>query len=441
MTRLWSNSWLRLVIGAAVPLLVLVLAVCWHWRSHAAPAPMKPAPAKPRHPHAEAMEPFLAAMKRGDKAAAFAAYTEFTRQHPGGFDRWLGSVLTKGKSRREDVIRIFGTHFKDLDRPERDKLLTLQYEIYLPGSWGHEVYLVFHFDAVRGTLTLTEWSRSFAICGFCPHVFAWAGWWRLEGKMLAGCVGRRSEGIDTLLLPRLRTCDGRLRLKLANLAPEVEHIDQVEAGCFPLREGEEADVAWDGTPIAWRASRSLQAPMRSTHSAEEGFSLDLDPEATRQVVVLEAFNTSRFEQVMREALRQGREKEVAAGLSVRFDQGTAIEVQPVGTKFLRRIAIRVPPRSRSVRLSAPADLWFIRRVWTGSGREVEKTIRWHSPTTVKGPVPDARRLLSHADKQYLRLAPGQEAEVMFSPEPRTEVGRWGFALRMRGFYEFLPGVR
>jgi hypothetical protein len=373
------------------------------------------------------IKPILAALKRGDHIGALEPFLALRQ---GEFDHWLNGALKKGKATRQDIIRVFGPHFKNLDRPKRDQVVTLQYEL---GDWGHTVSLVFHFDA---TGTLSNWSISQAICGFCPHVFAHDGRWRLEGKLLAGCVGRQREGFDTLLLPRARICNGQLRIKFANLAPEVEYIDQVQLGCLPLSDGEELDVGQDGSPFVWRAGRQVAVELRPANPGQEEACWKLDTTAGERVVVLEAFNTSLFEMVMRRWLLQGTSEPVA-GLRVQFDQGTDIEVRPVGTKFLRRIVLPVPAGAQSVRLRAPADLWFVRRLWMGTGRRVEKTIVWHFPSTARAPTPDARFLLSQADGQRLHLGPGQEAEVVFTPQPVARE-RGGFVLRMKGYYEFLP---
>jgi hypothetical protein len=416
-------------------LLLLVTGVLGLSAPHEPPNTTAPAPEDQNAAAATAakIEPILAALKRGDNGAALEPFTKFEQAHPGEFERWLGRTLKKGKAHRQDVLLLFGHHFVNLDRPARDKVLTLQYEL---GDWHDMITLVFHFDADTGTLA--DRSISHAICGFCPHVFAYDGRWRLEGKMLAGRVGRQREGADTLLLPSLRLVDGRLRVKLANLAPEVEHLDQVQLGCLPLNDGEELDVAPDGSPVLWRARRAVGEPMHPTRPGGEGCCLDFDPPRESQVVVLEAFNTSRFETAMRERLLRPGGSPVSASLQVQFDRGATVEVPPVGTKFLRRVVAPVPVGIRSVRLSAPADLWYVRRLWTGSGRPVEKDVRWLSPSGGERPGQEAARLQTHAEGQRLRLDPGKEIEVTFAPEDGAAAGgRSGFILRMRGYYEFL----
>jgi hypothetical protein len=378
------------------------------------------------------IEAVVAALKRGDNGDALGSYCDIRKP----FERWLGTVVTKGQSRRDDVICLLGEHHANLDRPQRDKLLTLQYEL---GDWGHTVYLVFHFDADTGFLT--NWSISEAICGFCPHVFVYDGRWRLEGKLLAGCVGRHREGSDTLRLPRGQIRDGEVRLKLANLAPEIEYIDQVKLGCVFLKAGEELDVAPDGTPIAWRADRQVPGTLRLGASGQEKSTLQLAPGSINRVLVLEAFNTSQFETAMRESLLGKGSKIVSAGLRVRFDQGAAIEVEPVGSKFLRRIVLRIPGAAQTVYLSAPSDFWFIRRMWTGWHREVEREARWYSPSAARVRGREVTLVLSDVDRQRLRLDPGEEAEVAFTPGAGAGRERLAFVLRMRGYYEFLPRER
>jgi hypothetical protein len=150
-----------------------------------------------------------------------------------GIKTWLAENLDK-KTTRKDVLAVFGKLYSnktpyDLDRPERDSVTVYEYQFW-GDNRGYWYYLVFHFDAK--TDLLIDSGLSMAICGYCPHVFAYGDRWRLEGKMLAGCVGEKRKGTDILVLPRLEARGGRLLVKLSNLAPEIDYVTQTSlAGC------------------------------------------------------------------------------------------------------------------------------------------------------------------------------------------------------------------
>src|SRR5262249_28951447 len=128
------------------------------------------------------------------------------------------------------------------------------------------------------------------ICGFCPHVFAAdAHGWRLEGKLLAGCVGEAAEGTDTLLLPRATAAGGVVRVRLCNLAQEIEYLDEARLGAVRLARDEELDVGNDGRPFVWLPSRELRT--EGAVPAE----IRLPANAPNRVLVLEVRNTSAFE--------------------------------------------------------------------------------------------------------------------------------------------------
>jgi hypothetical protein len=383
------------------------------------------------------IKPVLRAMKQGDREAAWNAFCVPVGNTTAGemFEKWLGRAMVKGRTSEASVVAILGKADTSFDRPARDGFVTTQYRLCDERTYSYA--LIFHFDAQ--TRRLLDWGVTIGICGFCPHVFAYDGTWRLEGKMLAGCVGRSNEGSDTLLLPRLKTCEGGLRVKLANLAPEVEYLDQVQLGAAALENGEELDLCFDGRPYAWKPARAINSPMYSVGAGEEAFTLRLEPSSSDRVLVIEAFNTSQFEKVMREFVLRKTDRCPDAILRVQLD-GEARQVQPVGTKFLRRIVVPIEPRASMVRLKAKEGLWFIRRLWIGSGRSVEGSIRWQSPDHAGGPVGDAKQLLLCADGQRLRLDPNQEVELTFNPMPQDKDSRTSFVLRMTGYYDLLAEV-
>jgi len=269
-------------------------------------------------------------------------------------------------------------------------------------------------------------------------VFSYDDRWRLEGKLLAGCVGPCREGADALLLSRLVGRQGRLRVRVSNLAPEVEYIDQVQLGSIPLQEGEELDMASDGCPVVWKLIRQLDCSQHAFRADRVEWLADLGQAAAGQVLILEVRNTAAFETAMRASLLIQAAEPPKAALEVRFDSAQAVLVQPPGTKFSRRVIVTVPPKSRTVRLCAPRDWWLVRRLWLGTGQTAAESITWQSPVEVRGSIPEAHRLLLYADRQRVQLEPMQDMELLFAePAPAGRLSRWGHVLRMTGYYEFV----
>jgi hypothetical protein len=381
------------------------------------------------------MRPFLLALRNGDRYATGAALAR-VREHSreGAFEDWLRTVLNEGRTTEDEAIALLGKHFTNHDLRPAYGLIALQYELGgFPGD-----YLVLYFDA--DTHVLNQWEISHAICGFCPHVFAFDGRWRLEGKLLAGCVGVRNEGADTLPLPRLAAQGGELRLKVSNLAPETEYLDHVQLGGVLLQEGEELDIDPAGRPIAWTSLGERVGSRQPAGEDVDEVSLDLGKSEEARALIVEVRNTSAFETAMQEALSRQVEL-TGATLQVQISEAAAQAVRPVGTKFLRRIVLRVPPGSGCVRLRSSRNWWLLRRLFVGRFRVVEESVVWQPPSAVQGPIADARRLLLAVDQQRVCLEQSQEVELVFpAPETPAPGTRWGYVVRMSGYYDFLPAA-
>jgi len=374
------------------------------------------------------LKPALIALRRGDAVQA----NELLWTHTDVLENWLSKVLVKGRTTQDDIVTLLGPHLQDLDRPQRDAVVTQQY--YLGGSAAFTT-LVFDFDARTGLLS--DWSTSQAICGFCPHVFADDGRWRLEGKLLAGRIGFEQEGTDTILLPRLAERDGRVRVKLSNLAPEIEFLDRVQLGVVPLQESEELDICHDGRPFVWHARRELNVAFEQVVGSYAEYAVDLPHRSANDVAVLEVRNTSAFETAMRESIFGKRQRPASAEMQIQFAGGASVGIDPIGTKFLRRIVVPVSADSKRFTLRVNPKMWLVRRMWIGTGRSVDSAIRWQSPITARGPVASALRLISKTDQRRLTLKPMQQVEVdFFSSKLNSESALLGFALRMTGYYEF-----
>ncbi len=375
----------------------------------------------------------MIALRRGDTWQA----NLLLRTHAGLLKEWLSQVLVKGSTTRDDVVTLLGPRLQDLDRPDRDAVVTQQYYM---GTHTAFTALVFDFDARTGILL--DWSTSQGICGLCPHVFADDGQWRLEGKLLAGCIGSDHEGTDTLLLPRLVEREGRAHVKVSNLAPEIEFLDQVQLGSVRLEENEELDVGHDGRPYAWCAPRELVATFEPVDGQFAECAINLPHSLENNVIVLEARNTSEFETAMREFVFGKRPRPESTDMHIEFDGGTSVRIAPVGTKFLRRSVIPVPPGSDHLRLQVRPEMWLVRRMWIGTGRSVAAATDWQTPITAVGPVPTALTLISTPDHQRLVLEPQEEVEVGFlAPGANSKPARLGYILRITGYYDFLTGTQ
>lgn len=303
-----GTKWKKLIAGTVTLLLILGCD------SSDLPKPNSPAASANTAP-TPPIEPWIKALRQGSKTNSVKIKK---------VEAWLTKNLPKGKATQQDVAAALGRPEKgvnewvetsrlNLDRPQRDNVELWQYTLVEDSATG--TYLVMHFD--RGSHTLTDWEFSSWICGFCPHVFAFDGRWRLEGKMLAGCVGAERAGTDTLLLPRLQPRDGRLRVRLSNLAPETDHVSHAQLAAVPLAEGEELDITHAGNPTVWHAQQEL--PVDFSQTAE--VALPVNPNSGSDVLVLEVRNTRAFETEMRGVFLDGKKETAQTTLEVSFDGG------------------------------------------------------------------------------------------------------------------------
>jgi len=254
-------------------------------------------------------------------------------------------------------------------------------------------------------------------------VFAFDGRWRLEGKMLAGCVGELRTGTDTLLLPRLTDRGGSLFVRLANLAPETDYVTHASLAAVPLSGDEELDISVTGGLVAWRPQREIPVALPPAVDGESVATVNLAPEAGSEIIVLEVRNTFAFETEMKRFFLEGMQPNHRPDLTVEFGNGRTEVIQPVGTKFLRRVVVAMPKPSDHVTLRAEGGFWYTRRLWLGTCRPCDAQIVWQKP-------------LNSYSK---RLSPMQQTELEF-PGRSHEVGairRYGYALRLRGYYDFV----
>ncbi len=296
--------------------------------------------------------------------------------------------------------------------------------------------VVFDFDPETGILQ--DWQISDWICGYCPHILASDGEWRLEGKMLAGRVGATREGPDTLLLPRLVPRGQALRIRLANWAPEIEYIDQVQLGVVPCDSGCEVDVDCEGEPYVWKEMHRAELEPARPVAGCDAWMLRIGDPAAGRVIVLEARNTGEFERAMRKVVFKSEVPWPRASLALRFDDGGCQELSPVGTKFLRRIVVPVPPAART--LADPRTSRHVARfgvAWLGKG-QLAPNVAWLSATDASVHEVDVLELLRDRGEPRLVLAPSQDVDLGFSvpaavPDNRSR----RFVLRLYGYYELI----
>jgi hypothetical protein len=351
------------------------------------------------------------------------------------FERWMRQHVVRGQTTRSQIVAYFGNEYHDLDRPTRYGVETGEYLLY-----GDRVYsgvlVVFDFDF--DTAILQDWQISYSECGYCPHILASDGQWRLEGKMLAGRIGASREGPDTLLLPRLAPMDGLLRVRLANWAPEIECIKQVRLGIVACDAASEVDMDGDGNPYVWKETRAVELESAQKAIGSNRCMLRFGHPAAGQVVVLEARNTGEFEQAMRQVVFESAAAWPRASLELEFDEGGIQELLPVGTKFFRRMVIPVPPNARALEIRAPRDMWLIRRAWLGQG-QVARDVAWLSPVDASGHEADAPGRKREDGAPRFVLAPTEEVELDFLlPRAVSDKRDYRFVLNLSGYYELIP---
>lgn len=212
-------------------------------------------------------------------------------------------------------------------------------------------------------------------------------------------------------------------------------------GVVPCEPGYEVDVDEEGHPYVWKALRAVEVePIRSV-DGRDGWTLFVEEPMAGRVIVLEVRNTGEFESAMRKAVFHPGTPWPPADLFLTFDDSTCRALQLVGTKFLRRIVVPVPAEARTLRISAPAKMWWVRRAWLGQGH-VAQDVMWLSATEMSGNEVDALRLLRECDKDRLVLTPMQEVDLCFiAPRMASEKRGHRYVLRMWGYYEVLPLTR
>lgn len=353
---------------------------------------------------------------------------------------WLDRNLTPGQSTLSDVERLLGARHFNLDRPDRDNVLTIQYS--LDDIAGKKLVLDFtrqpqrENSLLRGLIVPTDpqaatswvlekkWEFAFHLCGYCPHILVDKDGWQLDGKMLPGAIGVGRERTDTLVLPRAKMRHGSVNIKLANWAPEIEHLDQAELGVVLAEDGMQLDLDSHGQPYLWREHQAFHCTPPITRDGRDHWQLQVAANGRANVLVLEMRNTDTFQDLARQTYLQD-DAEPEANLQI---EGAEVKtIAPIGTKFFRRVVVLLQADAREVRLSCPTGLWWVRRAWLGSGASAPMT--WISPVHAK---------LESRDGQRLRLAQNQEVELAFPIKTDLrERSNLHFALRLTGYYEFV----
>jgi hypothetical protein len=360
---------------------------------------------------------------------------------------WLHDNLTPGQTTLADVERIFGNSYLDLDRPDRDNVVTVQYSL----DEVHGKKLVLDFSREKSPRTPIFGEPFLApgsstphnslvlekppeiqlwICGYCPHVLVNSNGWHLDGKMLAGAIGASRERSDTLPLPRAKIDQGAIKVKLANWAPEIEYLEQMELGFIEAQSDEQMDCDANGGTLLWCEEQALTCAKPETTDGRDRWRMTPDCARRRPtVLVLELRNTEQFQKFASECYRRGE----APIADLHVDGARPLAISPIGTKFFRRVVVPLEGDLSEVRLSSPTGLWWVRRAWLGQGRKVSP--KWMSPSQKDA----AAALLRSRDGNRLRLDPNEEAEFTFPLSGENGCSsNLRFALRVTGYYEFIP---
>jgi len=246
---------------------------------------------------------------------------------------WPEVHLMRGQTSRTEVVRILGEPVRDepslphsLDRPQRDGVDVYQYDLWGNHNGPDRRWLVVHIDSDKEVLV--DWGISGSVCGFCPHVFAFDGRWRLEGKMLAGCVGEQRTGTETLLLPRLTSVGGSLALRLANLAPETDYVMEASLAAVPLSDDEELDISATGDLVVWRPVQEIPLVLTAAADGTSVATVEIDPRSASDVLALEVRNTFAFESAMRHLFIDGRKSAHQPALTIDFGEGQLRAIDP-----------------------------------------------------------------------------------------------------------------
>jgi hypothetical protein len=357
---------------------------------------------------------------------------------------WLGANLIPGKTTLHDVKSIFGPAYLDLDRPERDDVLTIQYPV--GDMAGRKLVLDFcerpqaERTVVYPTATsvdsklLTNFEFNYWICGYCPHVLIDDGQWRLEGKMLPGAIGVAREQADVLVLPRAKVRAGAVHIKLANWAPETEYLDHASLGVCEAADGEELDFDVQQTAYLWRSKKRIDISPPQIREGKDCWRLDAAARKDTSFLALELRNTETFQEQTRR-FHTGEGPSIDAALQV--CGGSDSRIAPVGTKLFRRVIVPVAKDAPDIELTAPAGMWWIRRAWFANGRVAQ--LKWLAPTRADGAT-ESLSAIKFRDGSRLRLQQNEETALTFIvPASITDrTGSLRFALQLSGYYEFAP---
>ena len=71
------------------------------------------------------LKPALIALRRGDTLQA----NRLVWKHVDALKEWLSKAVVKGRTTRDDIVCLLGPHLQDLDRPQRDAVVTQQYSL------------------------------------------------------------------------------------------------------------------------------------------------------------------------------------------------------------------------------------------------------------------------------------------------------------------------
>jgi len=328
--------------------------------------------------------------------------------------------------------------------------------------------------------------------GSCPLVFAWDGnRYRFESETFAGAYGEALEFSQKECMSHLVPDGGRLRLALANNAPESHHTNRIAVLALDHPSGTEIGLGADGQPYSLRSAESplrarsydstdvlalisrledgaWESDLERTEQLRDGLVCEfaIPAGATHAKLRVSAHNTGMGEYALHKLLSlrgpgrmmwcyemSSESSEVArfkawqrreGGMEITVAQGSQWILQgwlpDVGARVHTERVVPIDLRDLEagvlkVRLDGTAGLWFIDRV--AIDFSIDEPVYETQAVLQRAESADGvdvTRRLADADSLYYAALPGDHAVLTFEDPPRLHGGERTYVLVSQGYY-------